>query len=180
VSDPTKRVAEAGWQSVSLGQACGRLKRSICGSSVYADPASHPYQFARWHVLAIVEMLAYRDRVPDTCDLAYCDCSRIETMPVYWRLRQIAQSVSIRVTSEELSSAIFRGLPWTILGRRGALFSGIRRLAGERMFPVPDSSAQVLVLLSVSTAALPPHLSMTGSSCMTPMGNIGRALWDRS
>jgi len=27
-------------------------------------------------------MLAYRDRVPETCYLAYCDCSRIETMPV--------------------------------------------------------------------------------------------------
>jgi hypothetical protein len=67
------------------GQASQRGKETASLGSVGAipaDPASHPYQFARRHVLAIVEMLAYRDRVPETCYLAYCDCSRIETMPV--------------------------------------------------------------------------------------------------
>ena len=61
---------EAGRQSVSVGQAYGRLKRSI--DNLDSDTCLSP---------PFASFLA-GGQASQTCYLAYCDCSRIETMPV--------------------------------------------------------------------------------------------------
>jgi len=67
---PRNRVPEAGRQSVSVGQAYGRLKRSI--DNLNSDTRLSP---------PFASFLA-GGQASQTCYLAYCDCSRIEAMPV--------------------------------------------------------------------------------------------------